>query len=190
MSRCCATCSMPSSRSPPGSHMSIWCKARSTTACISGRSARPRAKTIRAPIVPNFYYDQQDLLAQRAARRLGVVRLAPDLHLRFRARARTQCGERDRRLCGDLCRELGDPLDFPGSAASFDALRDMTDATPACAGDEAHRDPPACRNEAFNVVNGDVFRWRELWPRIAAHLRDRGRRRAPVQDARMGTRQA
>ena len=28
-----------------------------------------------------------------------------------------------------LCRELGQPLDFPGSAAAFDALRDLTDAS-------------------------------------------------------------
>jgi hypothetical protein len=29
---------------------------------------------------------------------------------------------------------------------------------------------PACRNEAFNVANGDVVRWRELWPGIAAYF--------------------
>ena len=26
---------------------------------------------------------------------------------------------------------------------------------------------PACRNQAFNITNGDVFRWQRLWPRIA-----------------------
>ena len=26
---------------------------------------------------------------------------------------------------------------------------------------------PAARNEAFNVVNGDVFRWKWMWSRIA-----------------------
>ena len=28
---------------------------------------------------------------------------------------------------------------------------------------------PAGRNQAFNVTNGDFFRWRDLWPKIAAH---------------------
>jgi hypothetical protein len=26
---------------------------------------------------------------------------------------------------------------------------------------------PACTNAAFNVTNGDVFRWSRLWPRLA-----------------------
>jgi hypothetical protein len=29
-------------------------------------------------------------------------------------------------------------------------------------------DTDASRNEAFNIVNGDVFRWSWLWPKLAA----------------------
>jgi hypothetical protein len=29
---------------------------------------------------------------------------------------------------------------------------------------------PAAADTAFNVVNGDVFRWRWLWPRLAAYF--------------------
>ena len=29
---------------------------------------------------------------------------------------------------------------------------------------------PAAANSALNIVNGDVFRWRRLWPRLAAAL--------------------
>ncbi len=29
---------------------------------------------------------------------------------------------------------------------------------------------PAARNQAFNIVNGDVFRWRWMWPRLAEAL--------------------
>ena len=29
---------------------------------------------------------------------------------------------------------------------------------------------PSAADTAFNVVNGDVVRWRRLWPRLAAHL--------------------
>jgi len=29
---------------------------------------------------------------------------------------------------------------------------------------------PAGADEPFNIVNGDVFRWRWMWPRLAAHL--------------------
>ena len=29
------------------------------------------------------------------------------------------------------------------------------------------RDPPACRNETFNITNGDVFTMRNVWPVLA-----------------------
>jgi hypothetical protein len=29
---------------------------------------------------------------------------------------------------------------------------------------------PAAHNQAFNTVNGDIFRWRWLWPQIAAYF--------------------
>src|SRR5213079_180648 len=68
-----------------------------------------------------------------------------------------------------LRRELGQALDFPGSAAAFDAQRDLTDASLLARAMKFMAVTPACRNEAFNVANGDVVRWRDLWPGIAAH---------------------
>src|SRR6185503_3464258 len=78
--------------------------------------------------VPNFYYDQQDLLARRqrggwawsASRPTFIYDFAPE-----RARnAVTVIG-----AYAALCHELGLPLDFPGTAAAFDARRDLTDAS-------------------------------------------------------------
>ena len=120
------------------------------------------------PNVPNFYYDQQDLLARRrrdwawsASRPTFIYDFAPE-----RARnAVTVIG-----AYAAICRELRQPLDYPGSAASFDALRDMTDAGLLARAMKHIATAAACRNEPFNVVNGDVFRWRDLWPRIAAHF--------------------
>lgn len=28
----------------------------------------------------------------------------------------------------------------------------------------------ACENQAYNINNGDLFRWRDLWPKIAQHF--------------------
>jgi nucleoside-diphosphate-sugar epimerase len=66
-----------------------------------------------------------------------------------------------------LCRELGVALDFPGSAAAFEARRDLTDASLLARAMRFMAVTPACRNEAFNVTNGDVVNWRALWPRLA-----------------------
>lgn len=27
---------------------------------------------------------------------------------------------------------------------------------------------PACANQAYNITNGDLFRWESMWPKIAA----------------------
>ncbi|MDX6805070.1 SDR family oxidoreductase [Terrihabitans rhizophilus] len=66
-----------------------------------------------------------------------------------------------------LCRETGRPFVFPGSAAQWNGLTDMTDAGLLAKQLLWAATTPAARNEAFNVVNGDVFRWSWMWGRIA-----------------------
>lgn len=66
-----------------------------------------------------------------------------------------------------LCRETGRPFRFPGSAAQWKGLTDMTDARQLAKHLLWAATTPAARNEAFNVVNGDVFRWSWMWGRIA-----------------------
>ncbi len=66
-----------------------------------------------------------------------------------------------------LCRETGQPFRFPGSAAQWHGLTDMTDAGLLAQHLLWAASTPAARNEAFNVVNGDVFRWSWMWSRIA-----------------------
>ncbi|MCU1249225.1 MAG: NAD-dependent epimerase/dehydratase [Edaphobacter sp.] len=66
-----------------------------------------------------------------------------------------------------ICRETGRPFLFPGSAAQWNSLTDMTDARLLARHLEWASTSPAGRNQAFNVVNGDVFRWSWMWPRLA-----------------------
>ncbi|WP_435170122.1 SDR family oxidoreductase [Falsirhodobacter sp. 1013] len=66
-----------------------------------------------------------------------------------------------------ICRETGRPFRFPGSAAQWEGLTDMTDARQLAAQVLWAAETPAARNEAFNIVNGDVFRWKWMWHRIA-----------------------
>lgn len=66
-----------------------------------------------------------------------------------------------------ICRETGRPFLFPGSAAQWNGVTDMTDARLLARHLQWASTSPATRNEAFNVVNGDVFRWSWMWERIA-----------------------
>ena len=66
-----------------------------------------------------------------------------------------------------LCRETGRPFRFPGSAAQWNGLTDMTDARLLARQLLWATETPAAANQAFNVVDGDVFRWSWMWGRIA-----------------------
>ena len=65
---------------------------------------------------------------------------------------------------------LGRPFVFPGSRAQWDGVVDLTDAGLLADQQLWAATTPAAADTAFNAVNGDVVRWRRLWPRLAAHL--------------------
>ncbi len=66
-----------------------------------------------------------------------------------------------------LCRETNRPFTFPGSAMQWTGLTDMTDATQLARHMLWATETLAAHDEAFNVVNGDIFRWQWMWRRIA-----------------------
>jgi nucleoside-diphosphate-sugar epimerase len=69
-----------------------------------------------------------------------------------------------------MSRELGVPLRFPGVPGAYDTLLEMTDAGLLARATVWAATDPAASNEAFNVTNGDLFRWNDMWPRLAAML--------------------
>ncbi len=66
-----------------------------------------------------------------------------------------------------ICRETGRPFLFPGSAAQWNGLTDMTDARLLARHLTWAAETTSARDQAFNVVNGDIFRWNWMWPRLA-----------------------
>jgi hypothetical protein len=66
-----------------------------------------------------------------------------------------------------ICKEVGRPFRWPGSEAQWNGLSDMTDARVLAKHLIWAAETEAAHNVAFNVVNGDVFRWNWLWPRLA-----------------------
>jgi nucleoside-diphosphate-sugar epimerase len=69
-----------------------------------------------------------------------------------------------------ICRETGRGFHFPGSREQWEAVTDVTDARLLADHVVWASTAPAAANHALNIVNGDVFRWRRLWPRLAAWL--------------------
>ncbi|MBY4228963.1 SDR family oxidoreductase [Rhodococcus fascians] len=66
-----------------------------------------------------------------------------------------------------MCKKLGVPMRFPGKPGAFGSLLEMTDASLLAEATVWAATTPACANQAFNITNGDLFRWNDMWPRIA-----------------------
>jgi nucleoside-diphosphate-sugar epimerase len=64
-------------------------------------------------------------------------------------------------------REAGLPLSYPGGPQ---LIFEMVDLDLLERSMEWAAATPACRNETFNITNGDVFAWEGVWPTIADAL--------------------
>jgi nucleoside-diphosphate-sugar epimerase len=66
-----------------------------------------------------------------------------------------------------ICKETGRPFRWPGSEAQWNGLSDVTDARVLAEQLIWASTTDAARNEAFNITNGDYFRWSWLWNQLA-----------------------
>ncbi|MFS0825976.1 SDR family oxidoreductase [Pseudomonas phoenicis] len=69
-----------------------------------------------------------------------------------------------------ICKHTGRPFVFPGSRVQWDSLTDMTDARQLASQLLWAATMPAAADQAFNITNGDVFRWKWMWSRIAEYF--------------------
>ena len=119
---------------------------------------------------PNFYYAQEDELLAGAARD-GFTWSVHRAHtiIGYAVGNAMNMGQTLAAQAA-ICRERDEPFVFPGSETQWNGLTDMTDA--GLLAEQLHwaATEPAAADTAFNVANGDVFRWRWLWPRLAARL--------------------
>jgi nucleoside-diphosphate-sugar epimerase len=119
---------------------------------------------------PNFYYDQEDYLKARSATHgWSWTALRPSCICGFAVgnpmNMATVIG-----VYASLCRELGLPLRYPGSARAYGALMEMTDADLLAKAAVWAAETERCDVEAFNITNGDFHRWEYLWPRLADYF--------------------
>ncbi len=117
--------------------------------------------------VENFYYAQEDEVFRAAARDgFGWSVHRPHTVIGYAIGNAMNMGV-TLAAYATICRATGRPFIFPGSPAQWNGLTDMTDARLLARHLEWASTTPAARNQAFNIVNGDVFRWNWMWSRLA-----------------------
>lgn len=118
----------------------------------------------------NFYYVQEDILFAEAAKQgftWSVHR--PHTMIGYALGNAMNMGV-TLAVYGSICRETGEPFVFPGSPQQYGGVTDITDARLLGKHVTWTATQPQARNEAFNTVNGEVFRWRQMWQRVADGL--------------------
>jgi nucleoside-diphosphate-sugar epimerase len=115
----------------------------------------------------NFYYAQEDEVFAAAARDGSTWSIhRPHTIIGYAVGNAMNMGT-TLAIYATICKELGKSMQFPGSSVQWKSLTDMTDARLLAKHLLWAATTPAARNQAFNVVNGDVFRWSWMWKRIA-----------------------
>ena len=123
----------------------------------------------RWPRMPHeiFYWQQEDLLRERAAKAGWAISILRPQLILGRALSSPMNIIAAIGVYAALQREAGQPLVFPGGGNYVTACSDsrlIAQAAEFCAThDEA-------AGETFNIVNGDAIVWRDMWPAIAAHF--------------------
>lgn len=131
----------------------------------------PAKETDGGHMPPEFNIDQQQFLeAQQKGKKWNWSALRPSVV------AGTALGNPMNLIAviavyASLSRELGLPLRFPGKLGAYDKLLDITDAGLLAKATVWAATNPACANQAFNITNGDLIRWNDLWPKIAAYFK-------------------
>ncbi|HUC16828.1 MAG TPA: SDR family oxidoreductase [Acetobacteraceae bacterium] len=119
---------------------------------------------------PNFYYTQEDMLRARSATDgFAWSILRPDVVIGDAAGNPMNIAAVIGAYAA-ICRAEGVPFRYPGSERAYRVLMQMTDARLLAEASLWAATSPRAAGEAFNLVNGDLFRWERLWPRLGRAL--------------------
>ena len=135
-----------------------------------GRYKTPALETDPRHFPPNFYYSQEDFLREHSAgKSWSWTAVRPDIVVGFAVGNPMNLANLIA-VYASLCKALNVPFRFPGSRKAYNVLVNVTDANLLAKSMEWVSTHDQCKGEIFNVTNGDVFRWSQLWPRFAAYF--------------------
>jgi nucleoside-diphosphate-sugar epimerase len=137
---------------------------------LGARVPTPARESDPPHMPPNLYMAQEAALRERAARsRWDYVALRPDvvvgdiwgnpMNIALVVGA-----------FAEISRALGVPLRFPGTNNAFNQLVQFTDSGLLARASRWAATSARAGGEAFNVTNGDTFRWKRMWSDVARHL--------------------
>lgn len=120
--------------------------------------------------VPHFYYDQQDTLTSlREGKAWSWSAARPHVICGF-ALGNPLNLVSTIAVYATLMREMGLPLTFPGKPGAFTSIYQATDSDLLARAMVWMSTDPRCADQAFNVTNGDFYRYENLWPSFADHF--------------------
>lgn len=125
------------------------------------REEHPRLNT------ENFYYAQEDEVYAAAARDGFTWSIHRPHTVIGKAVGNMMNLGTTLAVYATICKETGRPFRWPGSQAQWNGLSDVTEARVLAEHLVWASTTEAAQNEAFNIVNGDVFRWNWLWKQLA-----------------------
>ncbi|MET2010759.1 SDR family oxidoreductase [Microbacterium chocolatum] len=128
---------------------------------IPARESQPRVEH------RNFYWEQEDLIREWGpAHDTGWTIFRPQFVFGLSTGAAMNLipiiG-----LYGAIRKHQGESFAFPGGASY---VAEAVDSRLMAGALEWAATAEAARNETFNITNGDVFEWRDLWPALADEL--------------------
>ncbi|XVF64160.1 hypothetical protein PTKIN_Ptkin09bG0145500 [Pterospermum kingtungense] len=120
---------------------------------------------------PNFYYTQEDILFEETEKKEGLTWSVhrPSVIFGFSPYGLMNIVA-NLSAYAAICKHEGKPLLFPGSKAAWECYFEASDADLIAEHQIWAAVDPYARNEAFNVNNGDVFKWKHLWGALAKHF--------------------
>jgi nucleoside-diphosphate-sugar epimerase len=118
----------------------------------------------------NFYYSQEDEVYAAAARDGFTWSIHRPHTIVGKAVGNAMNMGSTLAVYASICKQEGLPFVWPGSAAQWNGISDVTDARILAEQLIWAAITPEAQNEAFNVANGDVFRWSQLWGEIAGYF--------------------
>ncbi len=118
----------------------------------------------------NFYYAQEDEVFAAAARDGFTWSVHRPHTVIGKAVGNLMNMGTTLAVYASVCKEQNQALIWPGSEAQWKGLSDVTDARILADQLLWAATTPEAQNQAFNITNGDVFRWSWLWKEIAGYF--------------------